>query len=123
FRFDSPGDVVRIPDSTDLNFGANSPMTVEFWAYSMSTNATMHLFGKRQPNCGAVQYQIAADAKNGGLGFFCRGGSVTTGLQLPLNTWTHLAATFDGQSFRFYINGVLVATGSGNLGAPVAAPL
>jgi hypothetical protein len=29
---------------------------------------------------------------------------------LPLNTWSHLAGTYDGATMRFYVNSVLVAT-------------
>src|SRR5262249_19613060 len=29
---------------------------------------------------------------------------------LPLNTWTHLAGTYDGSMMRFYVNGVQVAS-------------
>ena len=25
---------------------------------------------------------------------------------LPVNTWTHLAVTYDGSTLRFYVNGV-----------------
>jgi hypothetical protein len=32
--------------------------------------------------------------------------------QLPVNTWTHLAVTYDGSSVRVYMNGVLVRTKS-----------
>ena len=35
--------------------------------------------------------------------------AASTGV-LPLNTWTHLASTYDGANFRFYVNGVLVGT-------------
>ena len=30
--------------------------------------------------------------------------------QLPLNTWTHLAATYDGTTLRIFVNGVQVGT-------------
>ena len=29
---------------------------------------------------------------------------------LPLNAWSHLAATYDGQTLRLYVNGVQVAS-------------
>ena len=30
--------------------------------------------------------------------------------QLAVNTWTHLAATYDGSVLRMYVNGVQVST-------------
>ena len=38
---------------------------------------------------------------------------------IPLNTWTHLATTYDGANMRFYVNGVLVGTtpGTGTINA------
>lgn len=31
---------------------------------------------------------------------------------LPINTWSHVAATYDGSIFRLYVNGVQVASGA-----------
>ena len=124
FSFDGMSGLIQIPDAPDLNFATNSPLTVELWAYRTGTQASMTILSKRAPNCGAFEYQMAVDPANGGLQF---GGSaftgVKTGLQLPTNTWIHLAATFDGATFRFYTNGALAATGTGTLGSTNNAPL
>jgi hypothetical protein len=46
--------------------------------------------------------------------------AVTDGVALPLNTWTHIAATFDGVKLRLYRNGVKVAERSAK---PVSVPV
>jgi len=46
-----------------------------------------------------------ADYTSGGQEVNLNGGS-----HLPLNVWTHLAATFDGATLSLYVNGVLVSS-------------
>src|SRR5262249_11104070 len=40
---------------------------------------------------------------------------------IPLNQWTHLAASFDGSTKRLYVNGVQVAS-QGGLGVAISDP-
>jgi len=128
FSFDGLDDVVLVPDSPNLNFGSASPITVDLWAFRTGTNSVMHLVGKRSGCSGGLfNYQMAFNTLSGeGLTFgsgFGSGNEVATGMDLPLNTWTHLAGTFDGTTFRFYINGALVASAAGSLGPADTAPL
>src|SRR5439155_13067678 len=51
------------------------------------------------------------------------GNEVATGVDLPLNTWTHLAGTFDGATYSLYMNGQLLSTAPGTLGQTNTAPL
>ena len=56
-------------------------------------------------------YSGPGDLAMGGGGF--NGGNyreTSGGAVLPLNTWTHLATTYDGANIRVYRNGALVAT-------------
>lgn len=118
FSFDGVDDVVTVANEPSLNFGPNSPITVELWAYRTGLASIMHLVGKRT-GCGFndFNYQMAFDPNRGLLfGGDPINGPVTTGQQMPLNTWMHLAGTFDGTTFRFYINGVLAGTSTGTLG-------
>jgi hypothetical protein len=108
---------IEIPDDPSLNFSPTSPMSIELWAFPVVQQSIAHFVGKRDPSCGSsFEYQLGVDP-NAGLFFNgSSGGGVFTGQQLPLNTWTHLAATFDGNNFTFYTNGVLAGSGTGTLG-------
>jgi len=122
FSFDGVNDYVQVPDDNgSLSFEPTAPITVELWAYQLQASLPIHFAGKRT-TCGGddMNYQMATDAR--GLLFGSLHGTVTTGEQLPLNTWTHLAATFDGTTFRFYINGMLKGTATGTLGPTNTAP-
>ena len=126
FGFNGISANVSIPDAPSLDFSSTSPMTVELWAFRTSANSVQHLLGKRN-GCGGTStegnYQMAIDS-NPGLLFGNPGGAaVHTDVDLPLNTWTHLAATFDGTTYRFYIDGVLHGSATGSLGPPNSAPL
>jgi hypothetical protein len=123
FSFSGINSDVQIPDSPSLDFASNAPMTIELWAYRTGEETTMYLIGKREDDCGSLQYELGFDPYTG-LAFTAGKGYVATGVQMPTNIWVHLAATFDGSNtFAFYVNESLAATGSGNLGPSNSAPL
>lgn len=119
FSFDGVGGYVQIPNSASLDMANNTPLSVALWANRTGTAGTMHLIGKRDGCAGGcpdgIQWQIAFDGS--GLQFGPGHCGVVTGLQMPLNAWTHLAGTFDGSTFRFYVNGLLVSSAAGSLGS------
>lgn len=114
---------IRVPDAPALNFAPDTPISVELWAYRTGDEPIMHLFGKRsgcydEPS--PCNYQLAFNNKTRqGLVF----GTAETGIDLPRNQWIHLAGTFDGSTYRFYIDGLLVAKEPGAMEPLINAPL
>src|SRR5262245_26482256 len=89
----------------------NSPLTVEAWVYvrTYSDWARLMDFGN-----GAGFNNIVCALSTGVSGqpalyFFDKSGaiigSVTSPTALPLNTWTHVAFSYDGTNGSIFING------------------
>lgn len=123
FEFNGTGAVLGVPHSPSLSFGPGARMSVEMWVYRTSAAAQGHLLGKRASGCGNYNYQLSYDesGQNGGLRFGGDSGSGFSGVAvtetLPLNDWVHVAGTYDGTTYRLYVNGNLVGSAPGSLGA------
>jgi Concanavalin A-like lectin/glucanases superfamily len=109
--FDGVDDFVLVPHSAALDFAPGSSLTIEAWAFRSSSAPVMHLVGKRQ-GCGGDFdfYQLAI------------GPNAVPSDAVPLNTWTHLAVTYDGETStqRQYVNGSLVLTTGQTVGSNMA---
>ena len=109
--FDGVDDRVRVNDSASLDL--TTAATFEAWVFP-----TAALAGWRT----IVQKEVDAyffTASGGGPGNRPTSGGtfggaccahVAASSALPANTWTHVAATYDGSQLRFYVNGALVAS-------------
>lgn len=114
FSLDGSGAVIEVPNSPALNFAPNAAITVELWAYRTTPSAIAHILGKRVGVSAVdINYEMAWDPTYGLQFNSGTGVGALTGIQLPMHTWTHLAGTFEAGTYRFYINGALVATATG----------
>ena len=87
----------------------NAAYTIEAWVYPTSWAAYPTIVG----NDYTVSYWLGLNT-SGHIRFYPRGGSLVEGANVvPLNTWTHVAATYNSASgWAIYFNGLLDGTGS-----------
>lgn len=126
FNFEGNNDYMEVADDASIRFEVDQPMSIELWAYRTGPDAAQHLIGKRS-GAGAEEFNYQVLQHYGGeLCFGADGASLicTSGADdLPLNTWTHIAGTFDGITKHLYINGREVVAAVGSLGTPDSATL
>ncbi len=120
YKFDGVSEVLVVPHSPTLSF--SNRMSIELWAYRTGTSPVGRLIGKRASGCGAYNYELSYDetVQGNGLRFGGDSGGGFSGVivpnTLPTNEWTHIAGTYDGTTFRLYVDGLLVGSANGSLG-------
>jgi len=107
--FNGTNSQVTVPNADSLQFTAG--MTLEAWVHPTATPIGWRSLIAKNPD----DYFLMASSSVGNRPAF--GGTWIAGFQstigpsvLAVNTWTHLAATFDGASVRLFANGVQVAS-------------
>jgi len=112
---DGTGDYLSIADNAALDMGS-SDFTIEFWTYVTGTPSTYQAyFGKRANTgtYGGVELYLTS-SRNLNLQATLNGSTwgvdITTSSTVSLNTWTHVAAVRNGNTWIVYINGTAGAT-------------
>jgi hypothetical protein len=123
---------VEVPDSAELK---PAQITLEAWVFptlfasGYQTIITRGSMAGNDPRVPAALRTHAwylgllseANIVSAGRPHFRTSSDILRAPEIPLNEWTHLAASFDGATKRLYVNGVLIAS-RGGLSALVYDP-
>ena len=111
--FDGTNDYVSLPPAVYFN----GDFTIECWVYpkSFANWARIIDFGN---GAGSNNVLLAYTyGTSGAPGFYVEGNQFQATQTLPLNQWSHVAATLSGNTATIYINGV--AAGTSTFSTPV----
>lgn len=104
--FNGSSSMVTVKDSASLDL--TTGMTLEAWVYPQGSLSSWRTVLMKEQSGSDVYYIQTVDGKM--VGDVYVGGSkqnIYSDSTIPLNTWTHLAATYDGAKIKIYINGAL----------------
>jgi hypothetical protein len=102
---------VTIADAPSLD--VTTGLTIEAWVNPSSGTGSRTIVLKEMPaGLAYALYSAVSGQRPVGYVHTRRDASAVGTATVPLNTWTHLAFTFDGSSLRLYVNGTLVRTSS-----------
>ena len=100
---------VSVPDSASLHL--TTGMTLEAWVKPTTLSAYDTVVFKERTGYYAGALYANTDGNRPSANVFTSADSEIRGTaQLTLNTWTHLAATYDGTVLALYVNGTQTAT-------------
>lgn len=112
-EFDGVDDLVTVPDAAELDLTGS--FTLEAWVKPDTTTAGPTI-SKAENVEGISGYALSARYAGKPTGHVADSGTIkaVSGPDaLPVEAWSHIAATSDGTTLRLYIDGELVASASG----------
>ena len=104
--FNGSNSWVTVNDSASLNLV--NGLTLEAWVSPTVSSGWRVIMLKELD----AIYELYASSSSGPVGGVNSGGyqEVFSSTSLPTNTWSHVAATWDGTTLRLYVNGVQVGS-------------
>jgi hypothetical protein len=106
--FNGTSSWVTVPDTTSLHL--TNGMTLQAWVRPTTVTSWRTVMMKQHTSGLAYVLAAGSDTNRPHVAIHTTSeADIGAPSQLPLNTWSHLAATYDGTTLRLYVNGTQVA--------------
>ncbi|WP_188494239.1 LamG-like jellyroll fold domain-containing protein, partial [Flavobacterium palustre] len=117
--FDGTNDYVSFRD----NYNLNSAFSIEAWVKPNATNGTKTVFSRKDNGNNSSGYDLSIVSGQVQFNWYTNSGAnnVNTGsYSIGTDRWYHLAVTFDGATYKLYVDGIELASKNGTAPAVTA---
>jgi hypothetical protein len=119
-NFDGSNDFVNLGTSLSTALNGTTALTLEAWINPSALNGWNNIITDYD---GSYHKFLLRVRNNNNIQFVLANGTFLNALiTIPLNTWTHIAAVYDGTNMYVYVNGNLIASQAAPASLPSGSP-
>lgn len=118
-NFDGTNDYVNLGTSLSSALNGSSAFTLEAWINPSVLNGWNNIITDYDGTYGKFLLRVR---NNNNIQFVANSTFLNSPFTVPLNTWTHIAAVYDGVNMFVYANGVLIASQAAPASLPSGTP-